>query len=282
MKHYAAAYAGRKAGEAVAIVRERTEEKLGAGTVWRIILLVLVVGSLFLPSNFLNGMAGYTLPFVVLVTLWLSGNIAVRQKHKAIPQFRRTLSHSHGWMLVFGLSLVVVGAKALLPSAYFLWVIVSAVFAVMAVIIGARAALAGVAETKAEVAREESLVLLLAICLSVNERKLLERWNDGDVDMEDTYDGGILVELPEEFYGALDDEAKVVERFAKYAPAYEISEDDIEPSRGTLVLHPVTAETHARRENLRASGNLTSETFDIDEGDVRRGRADFSDFSLDD
>lgn len=266
MKHYAAEYSARKAGDAIASVRERTQDKLGAGAVWRIILLVLVVGSLFVPSDFANGMAGYTLLLVVPTAWWLAGNIATRIKHKAIPDSERMRRHSHRMMVVAGLAFIAVGVKMLFPTAYVLWVIVSAAFAVAAIAMGTQAALAGVAEAKAEVAREERLVYLIATCLGVRGNTLLERWNDGDVDMSDTYDGGIEVELPEEFWHTLIDEAKVSASFATFAPEYELG--DVEPSRGTLVLHPVTAETHARRENLRLNDGVTSEEVTFDFGDA--------------
>jgi hypothetical protein len=270
MNNYMADYASRKAGDAVggalAGIRERTQDKLGAGTFWRILLLAVLVGSLFAPSDFANGMAAYTLAFIGPAAWWLTGNIVVRIKHKAIPEFWRTREHAQGVWALFGLCLIAVGVKVLFPGPYVLSVVISAVFAVAFIIMGARAALAGVAEAKAEIAREERLVLLIATCLGIRGNVFLERWNDGDVDVEDAYDGGIVVKLPEEFWNTLTDEAKVSASFASFAPEYELG--DIELSQGTLVLHPVSAETHARRENLRLNDGVTSEEVTFDFGDA--------------
>lgn len=266
LKHMAEDYVGRKVGAAVANTRERTEEKLGAGTFWRIILLVLVVGSLFLPSDFAKGTAGYVLPFVVLVALWLSGNIAVRIKYNKPPEFDGMLSQTRGAMLVFGLSFVTGGMKLLLPSAYVLWAIVSTVFAVAAIYVGARAALADAAAAKAENDRKEGLILRIATALGVRGDTLLERLHDREVELKDVQGNGVLVELPEEFWNTLTDEAKVIKSFATFLPEYELDEDDIEPSQGTLVLHPVSTDTHAARQNLREN-KVTSDDVEFDFGD---------------
>lgn len=262
----AANYAGRKAVDAAFNIKERTQESLGAGTFGQIVLLVLVVGSLFIPADWFFGFAWAVLPFVFLAVFWLTGSIAVRVKEKVKPDLKRTLAHSHGTMLLFGVTIVVLALRALFPAAVVLWVIVSVILTVLAMVLGGGAALAGVAEAKAEVAREERLVLRVATALGIRSNAMLERWHEGEVDMTDTYDGGIQVALPEEFWHTLIDEGKVIASFATFLPEFELGEDDIEPSQGMFVLHPVSTDTHAGRQNLREN-KVTSEAVEFDFGD---------------
>lgn len=280
---------------------------IGPATIVMTVAFVAVAIAAFTPAPQLAA----ALPLSVCVAWLVAAKMWARLRYREPGlALRAAVPYSQGWDFLVGVAFGVAALRVLTPSVSSLatdaWnsvrasfpflaevsfsmilltvsMVASAAVLVACVVLGIRAGRLAVEDSEARLVEHEVFLENLANVFDVDPSVLMEATETGELTYKTEGDeDGVRVSVPQKLRKKLQDENWLNSQLVLFMPEYEVEAGDASTVLGTLVLTKVSDETDVKRLNIEQTLGLTNKRFKVVEGNVQRGRADISSFSLED
>lgn len=279
---------------------------IGPATILMTMAFVAVAIAAFTPAPQLAA----ALPLSVCVAWLVAAKMWARLRYREPGLALRTaVPYSQGWDFLVGVAFSVAALRVLTPSVSSLatdaWnsvresfpflaevsfsmilltvaMVASAAVLVACVVLGIRAGRLAVEDSEARLVEHEVFLENLANVFDVDPSVLMEATETKELTYKTVGEDGVRVSVPQKLRKKLQDENWLNSQLVLFMPEYEVETGDASTVLGTLVLTKVSDETDVKRLNIEQTLGLTNKRFEVVEGNVQRGRADVSSFSLED